>query len=162
MIRLERATDAASGGIYRVMRETWEDTYGRHFSADQVEEARSTWLDALQLESALEDANIFFELARDETSKILGFVAARTLSSTDLYVLRLYVHPEHQRRGIGSALMNAVRIAFPKSGIRLDVEERNDKGMAFWQQQGFQQTGRKEAVVAGVVIRLIEMANRRL
>ena len=130
------------------MSETWEDTYGR------------LWLDALPLASALADPNLFFVLAWDETA-LAGFVVAQLLDSNDLFLLRVYVHPEHQRRGIGTMLVNRAVMAFPDAAtIRLDVEEGNKRGVAFWKQQAFQETGRKPMTVAGVSISLVAMEKR--
>jgi ribosomal protein S18 acetylase RimI-like enzyme len=140
-----------------MMRETWEDTYGSYFTAEQLPEARRLWLDALPLESALTDPRLFFLLAWEATT-LLGFVAARLLDSNDLFLLRVYVHPAHQRRRIGTMLVNQAVAAFPDaSAIRLDVEEGNARGVAFWKQQAFQETGRTRMTVAGVSISLISM-----
>jgi ribosomal protein S18 acetylase RimI-like enzyme len=161
VLRLERATSPERDTIYRLMSETWEDTYSAYFSERNILEARRLWLDALPLESALDDPSVFFELARDEGDTLVGFIAARLLSSKDLYVLRLYVHPAHQRLGVGSTLMFAALSAFPQvPAIRLDVEEGNRKGMAFWKKHGFLEIGRKQLEVAGIVIVLIEMEKR--
>lgn len=103
--------------------------------------------------------DVLFKLARSEARRILGFVAARILRSTDAYVLRLCVHPDYQRRVIGSELFDAVVEAFSESAtIRFDVEERNQKAISFWRKHGFRETGSKEVAGAGVRIRLIEMA----
>ena len=157
MIRIERATLAAYDAIHRMMSETWEDTYGCYFTAAQLPEARRLWLDALPLESALADPNLFFILAWDEAA-LLGFIVAQLLDSNDLFLLRVYVHPAHQRRRIGTMLVNQAVTAFPDaSAIRLDVEEGNKRGVAFWKQQGFLATGRKPMTVAGVSISLVAM-----
>ena len=160
MIRIEHATVAAYDAIHRMMSETWEDTYGCYFTPAQLPEARRLWLDALPLASALADPNLFFVLAWDETA-LAGFIVAQLLDSNDLFLLRVYVHPAHQRRGVGTMLVNRAVTAFPNaSTIRLDVEEGNARGVAFWKQQAFQETGRKPMTVAGVSISLVAMEKR--
>jgi len=157
VIRVERATIAAYDAIHRMMRDTWEDTYGSYFTAEQLPEARRLWLDALPLESALTDPRLFFLLAWEATT-LLGFVAAQLRDSNDLFLLRVYVHPAHQRRRVGTLLVNQAVTAFPDAlAIRLDVEEGNARGVAFWKQQAFQETGRTRMTVAGVSISLISM-----
>jgi ribosomal protein S18 acetylase RimI-like enzyme len=161
MVRVEHATIADYDAIWRVMSETWEVTYSRHFTPEQLIEARRVWLDALPLESALVDPGLLFLLAWDE-STLLGFVAARALTSGDLYVLRLYVLPAYHRRGLGTLLMKSVIASYPDAQtIRLDVDAGNEKGLAFWTNHGFRETGRKQARVTGVTISLIEMAKPR-
>jgi len=158
VLRLGPATAAAYDAIYRLMSETWERTYAGYFTEHNIQEARRQWLDALPLKSALDDPSMFIELAWDDSDRLMGFIAARLLSSDALYILRLYVHPAHHRLGVGSALMRAAVAAFPRvATIRLDVEEGNGRGRAFWTQQGFHLTGCKHVPVAGVMITLIEM-----
>ena len=158
MVRVERATIADYDAIWRVMSATWEVTYSRHFSTEQLIEARRVWLDALPLDSALVDPGVLFLLAWDEAT-LLGFVAARALPSGDLYVLRLYVLPAYHRQGIGTMLMSRAIAAFPDAQtLRLDVDAGNEKGLAFWTHHAFRETGRKQVRVAGVTISLIEMA----
>ena len=158
MVRVEHATIADYDAIYRVMSVTWEDTYHRYFSTERLIEARRVWLDALPLDSALVDPGLLFLLAWDEAT-LLGFVAARALPSGDLFVLRLYVVPAHQRRRLGTMLLNQAIASYPDAPtIRLDVDAGNQKGLAFWTHQEFRETGRKQVRVAGVTISLIEMA----
>jgi ribosomal protein S18 acetylase RimI-like enzyme len=158
MVRVEHATIADYDAIWRVMSETWEVTYSRHFTPGQLIEARRVLLDALPLESALVDPGLLFLLAWDK-STLLGFVAARALPSGDLYVLRLYVLPAYHRRGLGTMLMKGVLASYPDAQtIRLDVDAGNQTGLAFWTNHGFRETGRKQARVTGVTISLIEMA----
>jgi hypothetical protein len=53
--------------------------------------------------------------------------------------------------------LNPAVTAFPDaSAIRLDVEEGNARGVAFWKQQAFQETGRTRMTVC-VSISLISM-----
>ena len=51
-------------------------------------------------------------------------------------VEHLYVHPEAQREGIGSALLDAAKDRRP-SGLRLWVFERNSGARAFYARHGF-------------------------
>ena len=67
----------------------------------------------------------FFVFKRDE--EILGVAALQVNSEAIGTVSRLYVHPEYQRQGIGTALMNhleqqAVERGFKK--LRLRVGEK--------------------------------------
>ncbi len=52
------------------------------------------------------------------------------------YVDRLYVHPDAQKRGVGSALL-ARAIAFSPDGLSLHTHQRNFGARAFYQKQGF-------------------------
>ena len=158
MVRVEHATIADYDAIYRVMSVTWEDTYRRYFSTEQLIEGHRVWLDALPLEVALVDPSLLFLLAWEEAT-LLGFLAARALPSGDLFVIRLYVVPAYQRRRVGTMLVNLAIVSYPDAQtICVDVDVDNQKGLAFWTNNEGRETGRKQVRVAGVVISLIEMA----
>jgi ribosomal protein S18 acetylase RimI-like enzyme len=68
-------------------------------------------------------------LARSD-GRAAGFLAMR-----QSYVDRLYVHPDAQRRGIGSALLHHA-IALHPAGIELHTHVRNTKARAFYEKEG--------------------------
>ena len=50
--------------------------------------------------------------------------------------------PSFQRRGIGSALLDAAIARHPRAeSIRLEVQADNPKGVAFYRREGFQPVG---------------------
>jgi ribosomal protein S18 acetylase RimI-like enzyme len=65
-----------------------------------------------------------------EGARILGFLGIR-----DSYVDRLYVHPDVQRRGVGSALLRHA-IALSPAGLELHTHVRNTKARAFYEREG--------------------------
>lgn len=54
----------------------------------------------------------------------------------------LFVDPSAHRRGVGSALLDAVTASLPV--VELDVNEQNPAAVAFYRARGFEQTGRSE------------------
>ena len=58
------------------------------------------------------------------------------LALTDDTVEHLYVRPEAQRSGIGSALLQAAKSRSP-SGLRLWTFQRNQRARAFYARHGF-------------------------
>ena len=62
---------------------------------------------------------------------LLGFMALE-----GSYVDRLYIHPEHQRRGVGTALMQKAMELSP-SGLQLHTHVKNTQACAFYEQHGF-------------------------
>ena len=70
-----------------------------------------------------QDPAIYFAVARDDRGTIAGLTTVRHVDSDTLFMSRLYVHPAHQRRGIGARLLNEAICAFPGAKIvRLEVE----------------------------------------
>lgn len=63
--------------------------------------------------------------------RILGYA-----SLADEMLSNLYVHPEHQRRGIGSALLARVK-AYAPHGFTLWTFEPNQDAIRFYQRHGF-------------------------
>ena len=81
-----------------------------------------------------------------------------TAIPTIVSVLRLYVLPEYQRRGIGSDLLGLALSAFPKAQrVRLQVAEANPLGLTFWTKRGFRVCGHDQVRVRGTSLALIDM-----
>jgi ribosomal protein S18 acetylase RimI-like enzyme len=67
-----------------------------------------------------------------------------------MVVDRLYARPPCQRRGVGQQLLESSYRAFPSvRRVRLRVEEKNPKRMAFYRKQGFREVDRLLEEVAG-------------
>jgi putative acetyltransferase len=69
-------------------------------------------------------------VAEDEAERLVGFIAFRRG-----WVDHLYVHPDHQGRGIGRALMDRAQAAWP--ALDLWVFQRNLRARAFYTARGF-------------------------
>jgi ribosomal protein S18 acetylase RimI-like enzyme len=75
-----------------------------------------------------------------------------------LLVTRLYVLPEFQRQGIGKMMMDESYRALPQTRqVRVDVEEQNPKGRAFYRKLGFMEVGMKTDDVAGTTLNSVVM-----
>jgi putative acetyltransferase len=76
-------------------------------------------------------------LAEDE-GRILGFLAIARSQEDDWDVLeRLYVEPDAQNRGIGTALLGQAKALRP-DGFVLWVFQRNEGARRFYERHGFQ------------------------
>lgn len=71
-----------------------------------------------------------------ESEKLVGF-AAYGPAEKEIKLHKLYVHPEHQRRGIGRALMERVEQACVGQTLMLTVNKRNEQAIAAYQKHGF-------------------------
>ncbi|MCY4335751.1 MAG: GNAT family N-acetyltransferase [Litoreibacter sp.] len=67
-------------------------------------------------------------------------------------VAALFVHPDHQGCGIGSALLTAF-----KAPLRLEVFEANQRARAFYHRHGFRQTGTRVHEETGEVLLLLAL-----
>jgi GNAT superfamily N-acetyltransferase len=89
--------------------------------------------------TAEEDRDYFREVVEVKNdlwvAEVDGCPAAFMAIAGD-FIDQLYVAPEHQRRGIGQALLAHARTLSP-SGLRLFTFQINANGRAFYEQNGF-------------------------
>jgi GNAT superfamily N-acetyltransferase len=73
----------------------------------------------------------------EEEGRPLGFLAIRRSRRDDWEVLeRLYVEPEAQNRGVGSALLDQAKALRP-DGLVLWVFQKNEGARRFYERHGF-------------------------
>lgn len=86
-----------------------------------------------------EDARFFREVilprsavwVAHDGATLLGFMALE-----GSYIDRLYIHPLHQRRGAGTALMRTAMDLSP-GGLQLHTHVKNTQARAFYERHGF-------------------------
>ncbi len=144
-IRSANADDVAA--IRAVARETWHDTYDE-LDATTIDRTVDDWYtdDSMPLE-----APGTIVLVAELDGEIVGFTHAVALSET-ADILRLYVHPDAQGEGIGTALHTQLLEAIE----RFDVERVrsldfafNDVSRAFYEGLGFEQTSKGTVEIDG-------------
>jgi ribosomal protein S18 acetylase RimI-like enzyme len=157
-MRIEKASVADARAIQAVLRATWLDTYSPYLAQATLDEVTAVWHDAALLEARIRDAETYFAVARRPDGEIAGLVTAQCHSPVDLFIYRLYVRPDLQHQGLGTALYQATLSAFPGvQQVRLHVLASNAKGFAFWRKLGFTESGSHDETVAGETIRVTEM-----
>jgi GNAT superfamily N-acetyltransferase len=161
MVTIRRATAGDVDAICEIGRETWVDTYGSWHSDAVRQRILSVWFDPPRLTAVIDSPTAFIAVASDESAKIIGILSARVQDKIHPWIARVYVLPQHQRRGVGTALVGALLGECPDArSLRLEVQVGNDKGLTYWQHQGFVETGFREESVAGETMKLIEMEKR--
>ena len=126
-----------SGVVVRPLREEEIDAVIRLWHASK--RVAYPYLPLEQSRTLAEDARFFRQriLPRssvwvaEEDGTLLGFMALE-----GSYLDRLYIHPEHQRRGVGTALMEKAKELSP-SGLQLHTHVKNTQACAFYEQHGF-------------------------
>lgn len=74
--------------------------------------------------------------------KMVGFIAGEWREVQQLaWIATFGVLPEFQRRGIGSALLEACEVALDVSRIRLTVRVGNSPALSLYRSFGYQQVG---------------------
>lgn len=121
---------------------TWHDTYDAIYGVERVTAITDEWHSIAALKARLERPLSEFLVADD--GKAIGGVAFATADPDAKAVTlhQLYVRPGLQGQGIGSLLLDEIETCFPDADrLRLEVEEANEKAVAFYQQQGFAKVG---------------------
>ena len=158
-IFISRANPTDAEAIAALLHTCWADTYGSFLSADTLDTIAAEWHSPDLLRRQIADPRTLFFVARPDQYAIAGIATAkRSRDEAVLTILRLYVLPNHQRRGIGTELLNNVLAASPRARrVELEVAEGNPLGLSFWIKQGFRPSGRTQAKAGSTAIPLIAM-----
>ena len=143
MIFIRTAGERDLKALRALLVETWHATYDGIYGADKVTAITDDWHSIAALRARLEMPRSEFVLA-DDGETIAGMAFANLIDDGKAVMLRqLYVRPTMQGRGIGGLLLDEIESAFPEAAkVRLEVEESNEKAVAFYLGQGFAQVGR--------------------
>ncbi|PBB28022.1 MULTISPECIES: GNAT family N-acetyltransferase [unclassified Mesorhizobium] len=128
--------------IRALLVETWHATYDAIYGAGRVTEITDEWHSIASLKTRLTKPNSEF-LVADDGKRIGGVAFAEGIGGGEEVVLKqLYVLPGLQGRGIGGMLLDEIIESFPEArGIRLEVEARNTRAIAFYEANGFVRSG---------------------
>lgn len=156
MIHIVNATPTDAVAIQTLLKDTWKDTYGDYLSQATLDEVYENWISIEFLTNQIENSAIYFPLAKDR-DEIVGI--STTGMREDVIVMpRLYVSPQHQRKGIGELLLNSVIAHFQDAKkLQLNVQVMNVKGQSFYKKHGFVEIKRTEEKLVNEVIEVILM-----
>jgi len=79
--------------------------------------------------------------------RVVAMGALKRTSPTSAEIKRMRVHPDHQRRGYGQAILNALLSRAKQFGyqvIHLDTTTLQTAAQRFYEKNGFSETGRKQ------------------
>lgn len=137
--RIRKATGADLGAVQRVLVETWHATYDDLFGREKVDELTAAWhaMPVLERQLASPDAT---RLVAERGGAIVG-TALATRAGDHVKLDQIYVVPAAHGTGVGQALLDAVVAAVPVLPVRLEVEPRNARAIAFYAKSGFARIG---------------------
>jgi ribosomal protein S18 acetylase RimI-like enzyme len=158
MITIHKVQQADIPEVKYVLSHTWKDTYGSFLSEKTIDKVTTIWHDPEALASQAQHPDTYFAIAKDTSGKIVGLITVRKIDDKAIFMNRLYIHPDHQRQGIGSKLYESAIKNFPTAKVmRLEVEEENKKGLSFYLKQGFREVERKIDEIEGETLKTIVM-----
>lgn len=134
------ATPADIPAVSRLMARTWMASYAAFIPEETIARLTASWHSVERLAHQLAKPGLVFLVAETE-NVIVGHAAAARENGGEVFLRRLYVLPDSQRRGVGWALFEAVVAALPDThGMRLEVFAENADAIAFYRRLGFEVT----------------------
>lgn len=124
--------------VCRLARAIWQSTYPALISQEQIDFMLADRYASAALQAQCDDPLHAWRVAR-VADAITGFAHA-VLDGSDCKLDKLYVHPDSQRQGIGSALLAAIRDWAQQRAARrlwLQVNRGNAPAIAAYQKYGF-------------------------
>ncbi len=152
------ATPADVNGVTEVARYTWDITYAQSVATHN----RRQFLDRAYTTHALREAigrerGWFFVALQLEI--VVGFAQYVRRSDGQGELVRIYVHPDHQRRGIGRSFLAMGLAEMAASGIHqcyVSAEANNEAACAFYEHFGFRLRREYARFLGDQIIRLVE------
>lgn len=158
---MREATREDVASIRAVAEASWERDYADLLTLDTVAAGVNDWYDEATLAELVADERTPVWVAEAETGEaeraggedgdVMAFAHGYVDGETG-HVLRLYVHPDERRSGVGERLLAATVAALVGRGSeRVDatVLAANEQGRAFYESQGFEQVAVAETTIGG-------------
>ncbi len=136
-LRVARGEDLP--GIASLAGAIWRAVYPGIISHEQIEHMLARMYAVEELARQIGQGTVFLRLLVG--GRLIGFAAhSPTANSGERKLDKLYIHPDHQRHGHGSRLLNHVMDAARALGctsLMLTVNKRNTKAIAAYEKNGF-------------------------
>ena len=144
-------------GIRDVTTKAWYNTYLNIYAASTVNELLAASYNEEHLRKRLED-QLFIVAIEDK--EVVGF--ANFKQGSELYLSAHYVRPHSQNKGYGRLLLEKGLSHYDGQydAVYLEVDTQNEKGVAFYEQEGFEVLRTYEHVMYGETMHLALMKKR--
>lgn len=144
MLRIRRASADDLDAVRQLLHDTWHATYDATMGVETVNDITSRWHSMENLSRQLGDPDGCFLVAENSDGTIVGHAGAVRKAADVISLARLYVLPQLQGGGAGTALLEAVTDwAGQGTTIELEVETSNTPAIGFYNKHGFSDDGQK-------------------
>ena len=153
---IEKAKLSEINQIKELLSKTWKATYSQYYSEEVINKITDNWHSIELLSKQATDQDVYFATAKID-SKIVGIITVKKDTSISIFINRLYIDPDYQKRGIGSQLLDSAIKYFPHTKIiKVDCEKQNTNACFFYNKKGFKAKREKRELVEGVMMKTIE------
>lgn len=134
-------TAAEAEDVASLARAIWPIVYSDMISREQINYMLDWMYDPAKIREEIQSSGItwLFITLRSEN---VGFLAFGPVSpGTTCFIHKIYVSPNHQRKGIGSAALDEIEQRATKheaSAMELRVNRSNESAIGLYQKAGFQ------------------------
>ncbi|EKH7708108.1 GNAT family N-acetyltransferase [Staphylococcus pseudintermedius] len=141
-------------GIRDVATKAWYNTYLNIYAASTVNELLAASYNEEHLRKRLEEQLFMVAI---EGQEVVGF--ANFIQGSELYLSAHYVRPHSQNKGYGRLLLEQGLVHYEGQydAVYLEVDTKNEKGVAFYEQEGFEIIRTYEHVMYGETMNLALM-----
>jgi ribosomal protein S18 acetylase RimI-like enzyme len=147
--QIREATPGDIPEIQSVAEAGWQATYGDILDSETIDAALAEWYDEQSLEKVIEDETVGYFVA--EAEQVVGYCSGSGTDGTG-YLGAIYVDPDEQRSGIGTALLDRFEQWARSEGcteLRIEVIADNEAGRRFYETRGYQIRESEERDVFG-------------
>jgi ribosomal protein S18 acetylase RimI-like enzyme len=152
------ALPADAPGIVRVAHVTWDATYAQSIAAYNRRQFLDRAYSLEAMRATIEREPDWFYVAASG-QQVVGFAQYLRRFDGEGELARIYVHPDHQRQGIGRAFLKSGLAALDAAGIGqcyVSVEMDNSPARAFYERFGFRLRREYGRFFGDQIIRLAE------
>ncbi|MBJ8282396.1 GNAT family N-acetyltransferase [Staphylococcus pseudintermedius] len=141
-------------GIRDVATKAWYNTYLNIYAASTVNELLAASYNEEHLRKRLEEQLFMVAI---EGQEVVGF--ANFIQGSEVYLSAHYVRPHSQNKGYGRLLLEQGLAHYEGQydAVYLEVDTKNEKGVAFYEQEGFEIIRTYEHVMYGETMNLALM-----
>ena len=141
MINIRTANKEQISTISELAQEFWPVAFASILSTEQIEYMMKMMYSPASLEKQMSQGHRFAIASRKD--KLVGYLSYETNcdNSDKTKIHKLYISPNHQRLGVGKAMVNFVALQALKannSTLFLNVNKHNKKAINFYNKLHFQ------------------------
>ncbi len=139
---IRRARPGEEEAVSRLLGEVWHATHDAELGRDKVAEITAKWHAPALLRMQIDDPAKCSLVAEAADGDLVGHAMTWLDDGAAINLLRLYVLPGWQGKGIGNRLLEAAIAAYPAGRLlRLEVQAQNAPAIRFYERMGLRVAG---------------------